>query len=90
MSHVSGVKKPTLTHANSMAKLPKFGVESKDELTLGRLFDDGINMWGLDVFKVGEYSNGHPLTSIMYAIFKVRCITWKSETKKEAIWNLKF
>lgn len=32
---------------------------------------EDTNKWGLDVFKVAEYSGNRPLTAIMYSIFQV-------------------
>lgn len=69
MSHISGVKK-SLAHTNSLTHLPKYGIETSQEDILGKVLE-GIDMWGLDVFQVSEYSNGHPLTVVMYTIFKV-------------------
>ncbi|KAJ6224787.1 hypothetical protein RDWZM_003332, partial [Blomia tropicalis] len=71
MSHISGVRKPTLTHTNSLTKMPRFGVETGCEDELSKIFDD-IDKWGIDLFKVSEYSNRHPLTAIMYTIFRSR------------------
>lgn len=70
MSHITGVRKPTLTHANSLTKMPRFGVETQQEEELAKIFD-GMDRWGIDLFQVSEYSNRHPLTAIMYTIFKV-------------------
>jgi cAMP-specific phosphodiesterase 4 len=69
MSQISGVKKP-LSHTNSLTKLPKYGVETPHEEELGKMLEE-IDKWGLDVFQVAEYSNKHPLTTIMYTIFRV-------------------
>jgi cAMP-specific phosphodiesterase 4 len=69
MSQISGVKKP-LSHTNSLTKLPKHGVETPHEEELGKMLEE-IDKWGLDVFQVAEYSNKHPLTTIMYTIFRV-------------------
>ena len=69
MANIPGVKRP-LTHTNSLAQLPKFGIETSHEEQLGK-FLENIDLWGLDIFKVHEYSNGHPLVAIMYTIFRV-------------------
>ncbi|KAM7023499.1 3',5'-cyclic-AMP phosphodiesterase 4C isoform 2-T2 [Acridotheres tristis] len=60
MSQISGVRK--LTHSSRLAAagIPRFG-ELED-----------TNKWGLDVFKVAEYSGNRPLTAIMYSIFQER------------------
>ena len=69
MSQITGVKKP-LSHTNSLTKLPKYGVETPHEDELEKIYKE-IDMWGLDMFKVAQYSNKNPLTSIMYTIFRV-------------------
>lgn len=73
MSQISGVRKSTLTHTNSLTKLPKFGIETVHEPELAKLFND-VNKWGLDIFKVAEYSNNHPLTATLYTIFRVNLV----------------
>lgn len=32
---------------------------------------EDINRWGLDMFKIAEYSGNRPLTVVMYSIFQV-------------------
>lgn len=32
---------------------------------------EDVNKWGLDVFKITEYSGNRPLTVLMYCIFQV-------------------
>ncbi|XP_015786291.1 cAMP-specific 3',5'-cyclic phosphodiesterase isoform X3 [Tetranychus urticae] len=83
MSQITGVRKSTLSHTNSLSKLPKYGVETIHEPELAKLFND-VNKWGLDVFKVAEYSNSHPLTATMYTIFRERDLlkTFKISSKK--------
>nr|XP_027193799.1 cAMP-specific 3',5'-cyclic phosphodiesterase-like isoform X3 [Dermatophagoides pteronyssinus] len=71
MSHISGVRQTTLSHANSLTKMPRFGIEASNEEELAKIFSD-MDRWGIDLFKVSEYSNRHPLTSVMYTIFKSR------------------
>lgn len=70
MSHITGVRKPTLAHTNSLTKMPRFGVETVHEEELSKIFED-MDKWGIDLFQVSEYSNRHPLTAIMYTIFRV-------------------
>ncbi|XP_054709802.1 cAMP-specific 3',5'-cyclic phosphodiesterase, isoforms N/G-like [Uloborus diversus] len=70
MSHISGVKKP-LCHTNSLTKLPKYGVDTQNEAELEKLLDE-VNNWGLDVFKVDEFSDHRPLTAVCYQIFRER------------------
>ncbi|RXN22773.1 cAMP-specific 3, 5 -cyclic phosphodiesterase 4C-like protein [Labeo rohita] len=71
MSHISGVKK--LTHSSSLtsAALPRFGVKTEQEDALARELND-LNKWGLNIFRVAEYSNNRPLSCIMFAIFQER------------------
>uniref|UniRef100_A0A8C9V9I2 Phosphodiesterase n=1 Tax=Scleropages formosus TaxID=113540 RepID=A0A8C9V9I2_SCLFO len=71
MSQISGVKK--LVHSPSLApsSIPRFGVSTDQEALLAKEFED-INRWGLDIFKISEYSGNRPLTVIMYAIFQER------------------
>ncbi|XP_076355145.1 3',5'-cyclic-AMP phosphodiesterase 4C-like isoform X3 [Tachypleus tridentatus] len=70
MSHISGIKKH-LCHTNSITKLPKYGVETRHEEVLGKLLKD-IDKWGIDIFRITECSNHHPLTAVMYTIFRER------------------
>uniref|UniRef100_A0A8B9BB19 Phosphodiesterase n=1 Tax=Anser brachyrhynchus TaxID=132585 RepID=A0A8B9BB19_9AVES len=71
MSQISGVRK--LTHGSSLAAagIPRFGVRTDHEGLLAKELED-TNKWGLDVFKVAEYSGNRPLTVIMYSIFQER------------------
>ncbi|XP_078054687.1 3',5'-cyclic-AMP phosphodiesterase 4C-like isoform X4 [Mustelus asterias] len=69
MTHITGLR-----HSTSIASLkdvPRFGVKSDHEFEIERELRN-INNWGLDVFKLGEFSNHRPLTVAMYAIFKDR------------------
>lgn len=34
-----------------------------------------MNKWGLNVFKVSEFSGNRPLTVMMYTIFQVRAVS---------------
>ncbi|XP_058677265.1 cAMP-specific 3',5'-cyclic phosphodiesterase 4C isoform X2 [Ammospiza caudacuta] len=71
MSQISGVRK--LKHSSSLAAagIPRFGVRTEHEALLAKELED-TNKWGLDVFKVAEYSGNRPLTVIMYSIFQER------------------
>ncbi|CAG0912881.1 unnamed protein product [Notodromas monacha] len=71
MSQISGIKKP-LPHANSfsMEKVPKLGVETPYEVELTKALN--LDVWGLDIFKVDELSNGRPLTVVTYSILQKR------------------
>lgn len=72
MSQISGFKRP-LMHTNSFTsdKLPVYGVETTHEPALGAMLND-INVWGIDIFKIGTLSCNRPLTSVAYQIFQVR------------------
>lgn len=71
MSQISGVKRP-LSHTNSFTgeRLPTFGVETVHENALGTLLGD-VDMWGIDIFKIGDLSANRPLTCVAYTIFQV-------------------
>ncbi|XP_065714126.1 3',5'-cyclic-AMP phosphodiesterase 4C isoform X1 [Patagioenas fasciata] len=71
MSQISGVRK--LPHGSSLAAttIPRFGVRTDQEGLLAKELED-TNKWGLNVFKVAEYSGNRPLTVIMYSIFQER------------------
>ncbi|KAL2090203.1 hypothetical protein ACEWY4_014891 [Coilia grayii] len=71
MSQISGVKK--LTHSPSLTatSIPRYGVTTDHEGRLAKELED-INRWGLDIFKVAEYSGNRPLTVVMYSIFQER------------------
>ncbi|KAK2542172.1 Pde4c [Columba guinea] len=71
MSQISGVRK--LPHGSSLAAaaIPRFGVCTDQEGLLAKELED-TNKWGLNVFKVAEYSGNRPLTVIMYSIFQER------------------
>ncbi|XP_020380379.2 cAMP-specific 3',5'-cyclic phosphodiesterase 4B-like [Rhincodon typus] len=73
MCQISGVKK--LTHSSSLnlsnSSIPRFGVKTHQEEALTKELDD-LNIWGLNIFRVSEFSNNRPLSCIMYAIFQER------------------
>ncbi|XP_072346876.1 3',5'-cyclic-AMP phosphodiesterase 4B-like isoform X1 [Scyliorhinus torazame] len=73
MCQISGVKK--LTHSSSLSlsnsSMPRFGVKTHQEEALTKELDD-LNIWGLNIFRVSEFSNNRPLSCIMYAIFQER------------------
>ncbi|XP_066567515.1 3',5'-cyclic-AMP phosphodiesterase 4D isoform X4 [Amia ocellicauda] len=71
MSQISGVKK--LMHSSSLtnSSIPRFGVKTDTEDSLAKEIED-VNKWGLNVFKVTEFSGNRPLTVIMYTIFQER------------------
>ncbi|XP_018416041.1 PREDICTED: cAMP-specific 3',5'-cyclic phosphodiesterase 4D isoform X1 [Nanorana parkeri] len=71
MSQISGVKK--LMHSSSLtnSSIPRFGVKSENEDSLAKELED-VNKWGLNVFKVTDYSGNRPLTVVMHTIFQER------------------
>ncbi|XP_070774431.1 3',5'-cyclic-AMP phosphodiesterase 4C isoform X1 [Enoplosus armatus] len=71
MSQISGVKKATHSPSLAPSTIPRFGVSASQEGLLARELED-INRWGIDIFKVSEYSGNRPLTVTMYTIFQER------------------
>uniref|UniRef100_A0A672RBA3 Phosphodiesterase n=1 Tax=Sinocyclocheilus grahami TaxID=75366 RepID=A0A672RBA3_SINGR len=72
MSQISGVRK--LSPSPSLPPdtcIPRFGVNTQHESLLAKELED-INRWGIDIFKIAEYSGNRPLTVIMYTIFQER------------------
>ncbi|XP_058267595.1 cAMP-specific 3',5'-cyclic phosphodiesterase 4D-like isoform X2 [Hemibagrus wyckioides] len=71
MSQISGVKK--LMHSTSLtnSNIPRFGVKTDTEDSLAKELED-VNKWGLNVFRVTEFSGNRPLTVMMYTIFQER------------------
>ncbi|XP_036365375.1 cAMP-specific 3',5'-cyclic phosphodiesterase 4C isoform X4 [Octopus sinensis] len=70
MCQISGVRK--LKHTNSFTGVvPKHGVETPHREELGKHLAD-IDKWGIDVFKISEYSNNRPLTCVTYTILQER------------------
>ncbi|XP_046904607.1 cAMP-specific 3',5'-cyclic phosphodiesterase 4D isoform X2 [Hypomesus transpacificus] len=71
MCQISGVKK--LQHSSSLtnSNIPRFGVKTETEEELAKELED-VNKWGLNVFKVTEFSGNRPLTVMMYSIFQER------------------
>ena len=50
--------------------MPKYGVVTAFEDELGQNLDN-IKIWGIDVFKISEFSNNKPLTAVTYRVFQV-------------------
>ncbi|XP_021234401.1 cAMP-specific 3',5'-cyclic phosphodiesterase 4C isoform X6 [Numida meleagris] len=69
MSQISGVRKPA--HGPRLAAIPRFGVRTEQEGLLAKELQN-TNKWGLNIFKVAEYSGNRPLTVLMYSIFQER------------------
>nr|XP_055058170.1 cAMP-specific 3',5'-cyclic phosphodiesterase 4D isoform X6 [Misgurnus anguillicaudatus] len=71
MSQISGVKKPTQSSSVAASSIPRFGVNTDQEDQLAKELEE-IDRWGVDIFKISEYSNNRPLTVAMYTIFQER------------------
>ena len=75
MSTIRGVGNKSLTHTNSLntitTKVPKYGVVTAHETELGGCLDN-IRIWGIDVFRIAEFSNNRPLTAVTYRVFQDR------------------
>uniref|UniRef100_A0A3P8Y6P6 Phosphodiesterase n=1 Tax=Esox lucius TaxID=8010 RepID=A0A3P8Y6P6_ESOLU len=71
MSQIVAVKKPGVSLSLAPTQIPRFGVTTLQEVLLAKEFED-INRWGLDIFKVAEFSGNRPLTVVMYSIFQER------------------
>ncbi|XP_028988659.1 cAMP-specific 3',5'-cyclic phosphodiesterase 4D isoform X3 [Betta splendens] len=71
MSQISGVKKPTHSPSLAPSTIPRFGVNASQEGLLAKELED-ITRWGIDIFKISEYSGNRPLTVTMYTIFQER------------------
>ncbi|XP_070597578.1 3',5'-cyclic-AMP phosphodiesterase 4A isoform X1 [Erythrolamprus reginae] len=71
MCQISGVKK--LTHSSSLtnSSIPRFGVKTDQEELLSKELEY-LNKWGLNIFRVSDYSNNRSLSCIMYTIFQER------------------
>lgn len=71
MCQISGVKK--LMHSSSLtnSSIPRFGVKTDQEDLLSKELEN-LNKWGLNIFRVAEYSNNRSLSCIMYTIFQER------------------
>ncbi|CAH1962766.1 unnamed protein product [Acanthoscelides obtectus] len=70
MSQIHGVNRRPLCHTNSFTgdRLPTYGIETPHEEELGKCLAN-VNSWGIDIFKIGDLSNGKPLTCVAYTIF---------------------
>jgi len=75
MSTIKGVGNKSLTHTNSLntitTKVPEYGVVTAHEKELGGCLDN-IRIWGIDVFRIAEFSNNRPLTAVTYRVFQDR------------------
>jgi len=75
MCTIKGVGNKSLQHTNSLstitAKVPKYGVHTNHEEELSHYLDN-IDVWGIDVFKISEFSNLRPLTAVTFTVFQDR------------------
>uniref|UniRef100_A0A8C8H2A8 Phosphodiesterase n=1 Tax=Oncorhynchus tshawytscha TaxID=74940 RepID=A0A8C8H2A8_ONCTS len=71
MSQIVGVKKPRIIPSVAPSNIPRFGVAATQEGFLAKQLED-INRWGVDIFKISEYSGNRPLTVAIYSIFQER------------------
>jgi len=75
MCTIKGVGNKSLQHTNSLstitAKVPKYGVHTTQEEELSQYLDN-IDVWGIDVFKISEFSNLRPLTAVTFTVFQDR------------------
>ncbi|XP_045474502.1 cAMP-specific 3',5'-cyclic phosphodiesterase isoform X2 [Harmonia axyridis] len=80
MSQISGINRKPLHHTNSFTgeRLPTYGVETPYEEDLGKVLLD-IDKWGVDIFRIGDLSNGRPLT----------CVAWTTFTSRDLLTTLK-
>ena len=51
-------------------QVPKYGVVTSHEEELGQCLEN-INGWGIDVFRIAEFSNNRPLTAVTFRVFQV-------------------
>ncbi|XP_051768622.1 cAMP-specific 3',5'-cyclic phosphodiesterase 4C isoform X4 [Ctenopharyngodon idella] len=71
MSQISGVRKLSPSPSLPSTCIPRFGVNTEHESLLAKELED-VDRWGIDIFKIAEYSGNRPLTVIMYTIFQER------------------
>lgn len=68
------VHAPSGSMGNVYEKLPKYGVSGPgvDEVRLGKILQDSIDEWSMNVFDLGQYAGGRPLVPLSYYIFQRR------------------
>ncbi|XP_021335381.2 3',5'-cyclic-AMP phosphodiesterase 4C isoform X3 [Danio rerio] len=71
MSQISGVRKLSPSPSLPPTCIPRFGVNTQHESLLAKELED-LDRWGIDIFKIAEYSGNRPLTVMMYTIFQER------------------
>jgi len=75
MCTIKGIGNKPLNHTNSLStittKVPKYGVHTAHEEELSHYLDN-IDVWGIDVFKISEFSNTRPLTAVTFTVFQER------------------
>ncbi|XP_051531284.1 cAMP-specific 3',5'-cyclic phosphodiesterase 4C-like isoform X1 [Myxocyprinus asiaticus] len=71
MSQISGVRKLSPSPSLPPTHIPRFGVNTQHESLLAKELED-IDRWGMDMFKIADYSGNRPLTVVMFTIFQER------------------
>uniref|UniRef100_A0A1I8H4S6 Phosphodiesterase n=1 Tax=Macrostomum lignano TaxID=282301 RepID=A0A1I8H4S6_9PLAT len=51
---------------------PRLGVETPHADELSVLFNESLDKWGIDIFRVDQLSNQHPLVTVVFSIFEKR------------------
>ena len=52
-------------------QVPKFGVATPHEEELSECLAN-ISVWGIDVFRIADFSNNRPLTAVTFRVFQER------------------
>lgn len=79
----------TTPHESLLSKVRPYYLEEKQKKTISPQMIhscralvlqeiDDIDHWGLDIFKIAEFSGNRPLTVIMYSIFQVKTLLHQS------------
>uniref|UniRef100_A0A8C5F620 Phosphodiesterase n=1 Tax=Gadus morhua TaxID=8049 RepID=A0A8C5F620_GADMO len=73
LPHRTHTRTRTHTRAPAVAPttIPRFGVSCVQEGLLAKELED-VNRWGVDIFKVSQFSGNRPLTVTMYSVFQER------------------
>ncbi|XP_051527985.1 cAMP-specific 3',5'-cyclic phosphodiesterase 4C-like isoform X2 [Myxocyprinus asiaticus] len=71
MCQISGVRKPSPSPSLPPTCIPRFGVNTQHEIILAKELEH-IDQWGMDMFKIADYSGNRPLTVLMFKIFQER------------------
>ena len=68
------IRANTGSSGNVFEELPRYGVigPGVNEDRVGRILDESIDEWTLDVFELGKAAGGRPIVPLAYYIFKRR------------------